>query len=250
MDQRKFRELLKEHEFSPLKTVRHGEIWGDSYGKTILLAREHAGRNAKNFLCQLKRAIKDRPLPEITVIKPGTPILRVPQEDLSPAASLETTSEQQPQFKPNEEPTMKLSPKSKQERKRRGLQIIKQLQSGEFPLLTYDDLMSVLKSLEYKNCFQKFTQIAKKVTSIKDGGITLYESKEMLPLIADRMGKAAPAAATSEKKQKQIKIKLPQYAQSLYEQIALAEQKSVEEVFARVLTDRAKAALQELAKNF
>ena len=247
--------MLREADFSLNRTVRHGEFWTDPHGSKILLARELAGRNLQNFLSELKRAIKSRPS-QITVIKPGTPILLT--EPAESAPSLEPTEPEQLNPLPLKEPIMKktLSPKSKADRRTQGKQIILKLQAGEFPLLSHDEVYSLLIALEYKNCWLKLDQFIKSTTTIKDeSGTTFFESKEILPFIQERMEKKTHAANVTKQKTKPKlqtprAIILPPFALSLYEQVAAAEGKSVEEIFARILTSRAKLELETLAKNF
>lgn len=246
--------MLREADFSLNRTVRHGEFWTDPHGSKILLARELAGRNLQNFLSELKRAIKNRPS-QITVIKPGTPILLTTQAE--PPRNLGQPEPQQT-IQPTTEIPMKktLTPKSKADRRAEGKKIILKLQAGEFPLLSHDEVYSLLTALEYKNCWLKLDQFIKATTTIKDeSGTTFFESKEILPFIQERIEKKSQVAndtkqKTKPKLQTPRAIILPPFALSLYEQVAAAEGKSVEEIFARILTSRAKLELETLAKNF
>lgn len=250
------REILKENAFLFHRNVRHGELWVDNYGKTICLAREHAGRNVQNFLSQLRRATKDRP--KTKEEDPVTPFNsdshQTKEEKPTEMFDYNENGVKSEQMKPEngENNGSKLKSKPKKERETGGKKIIERLNRGDFPLLTREDLFDLLKALEYKNCYQQLVSFSKKVTSIKDGsGVTYYESREIWPFIRERV---ETSLAKGDQKQLDApsggKISLPAFARALYEQLAEQEGVTIEEIFSRVLTKKAAQELQALAKNF
>lgn len=68
--------------FSPVRESRHGRIWRDEYGQTVIIPRAatQGPRSFANTMADIKRAVKNRPAERQEKVKPLThkPFERIP----------------------------------------------------------------------------------------------------------------------------------------------------------------------------